>query len=333
VTVVQMASFDAQVARGGVDYRFVDADDARHAGGLGRHAAQVAAALGPDVVHVHSLAYARCASAQSRAHPATPVLLQDHADGVPTGLRRLAWRRWYGSASGIAFTSPGQADPFLRQRLFSSTTQLFAIPESSNRFTPGDRMEARAATGLRGDPCVLSVGHLAPGKDPMTMLDGVARAVERLPDLQLYCAYGTAPLLDDVRRRIEADPRLAGRVHLLGDVPHARVEALMRATDLFVSASLTESAGYALLEAIACGAVPVVTDIPSFRAMTADGRIGKLWSCGDGAALAKALVAAVEAPADRRAVRGHFDRALSFDALGARWASAYAALIAAKEAR
>jgi glycosyltransferase involved in cell wall biosynthesis len=330
VTVLQMAETDAKLERAGVTYRFVATGGVRRASELGRRAAQAVAQLDADVVHVHSLAYARHAAAMSRALPGSPVLLQDHADGVPRGWRRLPWRRWYGVASGLVFTSTAQAEPFMRRRLFRRDTPLFAIPESTSRFTPGNRAEARATTGLSGDPCIVSVGHLAAGKAPRTMLEGVARAVERLPGLRLYCAFGTAPMMSDVRDRIERDPRLAGRVHLLGDVPHADVERLLRAADVFVSASLAESSGYALLEALACGAFPVVTDIPAFRAITGDGLVGRLWPRGDAAAFADALVAAAERPADRSAVRTHFDRTLSFDALGERWAHAYAQLLAGK---
>lgn len=330
VSVLQMAAFDDRVTHAGVDYHFVNAGGAHRAADLGRRAARAATALGVDVVHVHSLAYARHAAVMARHLPTAPILLQDHADGVPAWWRQMPWRRWYGKAAGIAFTASEQAEPFMQRRLFGAGTRLFAIPESSSRFSPGDRNTARSETGLYGDPCVLSIGHLKAGKDPLTMLDGVARASERLPGLQLWCAYGTAPLFDDVRRRIDGDPRLAGRVHLLGSVAHARIELLMRSADVFVSASLAESAGYALLEAMACGLRPVVTDIPSFRAITDGGRVGRLWPRGDAPALAEALVAAVSDTACED-VRDRFDSALSFRALGRRWASAYRELIDARE--
>lgn len=329
VSVLQMAAFDDRVTHAGVDYHFVNAGGARRAGDLGRRAARAATELGVDVVHVHSLAYARHAAVMARHVPAVPIVLQDHADGLPAWWREPPWRRWYGKAAGISFTSVELAAPFIRRHLFDPGTRLFAIPESSSRFSPGDRAAARAETGMHGDPCVISVGHLKAGKDPLTMLDGVARASVRLPGLQLWCAYGTAPLLDEVRRKIDGDPRLAGRVHLLGSVPHARIEQLLRSADLYVSASLAESTGYALLEAMACGVRPVVTDIPSFRAITDGGRIGRLWPRGDAAALADALVAAA-ACATRHDVRDHFEATLSFRALGQQWATAYRQLLDAR---
>jgi glycosyltransferase involved in cell wall biosynthesis len=158
----------------------------------------------------------------------------------------------------------------------------------------------------------------------MTVLDGVARAALHLPGMQLWCAFGSAPLLDEVRARIARDPQLAGRVHLLGKVTHARVETLMRAADLFVSGSVAESCGYVVLEALACGVTPVVTDIPSFRALIGDSRVGRLWPCGDAERLAEALVDAAASRLSSTRVRAHFDAKLSFAAVGRQWADAYA---------
>jgi glycosyltransferase involved in cell wall biosynthesis len=180
---------------------------------------------------------------------------------------------------------------------------------------------------MGGDPCVLWVGHLSHGKDPLTVLEGVARASQRLPGIQLYCAFGRAPLLDEVRHKIDSDPRLHGRVHLLGHQPHAHVETLMRAADLFVSGSKAESCGFALLEALACGVTPVVTDIPSFRSLTGN-VVGELWPCGDAGRLAEALVRAAGIRPSRADVRAFFDATLSFAAVGRQWADAYARLLA-----
>jgi len=172
---------------------------------------------------------------------------------------------------------------------------------------------------------VLWVGQLIDRKDPLTVLSGVSLASQALPGLQLWCCFQTDTLLQRVRARIEHDPALRGRVHLLGRVEHERIETLMRAADLFVAASRFEGSGYALLEALACGLAPVVTDIPSFRALTANGQIGRLWPCGDAQGLAGALVQVASQPRTplRLSVRAHFERHLSLDALGRTLLQAY----------
>ena len=323
VSVIQAAPRPDDVKRNGVDYHFACIDEPGEPMSGVRRLAGLVRDIKADVLHVHGLGFAGQAFAVSRSLPRLPIVFQDHADRPPRWWRRAQWRRWFAVASGVAFTAPELAQPFTSAAMFPPRARVFAIPESSSRFTRGNRAAARAGTGLHGDPCVLWVGHLSRGKDPLTVLDGIAQAVSRLPALQLWCAFGSAPLLAAVQWRIDRDPRLAGRVHLLGKVSHARVEALMRSADLFVSGSLGESCGYAVLEALACGVTPVVTDIPAFRALTADGAYGSLWPCGDAARLAESLVhATAKRPAPEQ-VRGHFDAALSFAAVGRRWADAY----------
>jgi glycosyltransferase involved in cell wall biosynthesis len=324
VTVIQASTRTERIVRHGIDYRFIDiGTDTAPASRAQRYAACLEE-LDVDLVHAHSLGFADEAFAIAQCRPGLPYILQDHADRIPRWWRRLQARRWYAAAAGVAFTAAAQARPWLDVGLFGALLPVFAIPESSNRFSPGSRAQARQRTGLYGDPCVLWVGHLAPGKDPLTALDGVARAAERLPGLRLYCVFGKAPLLDAVQQRIDGDTRLRGRVQLLGKVSHAEVETLLQAADLFLAASLGESCGYAAMEALACGLPTVLSDIPSFRALTGGGRIGQSFPCGDVARLADALVAAAAVRQSAAQVRAHFDAHLSFVAVGRLWADAYA---------
>src|SRR5262249_38618635 len=71
--------------------------------------------------------------------------------------------------------------------------------------------------------------------------------------------------------------------------PHSSMEAHLRAADFLVQASHAEGSGVALIEALACGTTPLVTDIPSFRRITGAGAAGSLTPVGDAAGLANAL--------------------------------------------
>jgi glycosyltransferase involved in cell wall biosynthesis len=183
---------------------------------------------------------------------------------------------------------------------------------------------------VAGDPALLCVSHLDRNKDPLTVLEGVSAAAAHLPNLQLWWCFGSAPLREAVEARIASDPSLRGRVHLLGRVPHARIELLMRAADVFVLGSHREGGSFSLIEALATGLTPVVTDIPALRALTGNGAIGALWPRGDAHAFAGALLAAAAelGPRTRATVRAHFDEHLSSAALGRRLATAYRELAA-----
>lgn len=328
VVVLQAARHDEYWQQAGVDYHLVDVGRLSPYA-RGRRMADVLRNMQVDAVHVHGLGFPVEVAAMARALPRLPILLQDHADRPPRRwLRRQLWRRSYRTVRAVSFTAGGLAEPFLRAHVFDQHARHWAIAESSSRFTPGDRAQARAITGVHGEPAILWVGHLAPGKDPLTALEGVALAAERLPMLHLWCVYGQAPMEGEVRDAVARDPRLFGRVHLLGHVPHGRVEQLLRAANLYLSASRREGCGYAAMEAIACGVSPVLSDIPAFRALTGEGTVGHLWPCGNPAALAEALIAGALAPTPAVALREHFQANLSFEALGRLWREAYIALLA-----
>jgi glycosyltransferase involved in cell wall biosynthesis len=320
VTVVQACHRPDILSRNGVRYHFFASE---------ADAPALIRSLDPDVIHIHGLHFPREVLRLAAYLPTVPILIQDHASRPPRLWRRRLYRRAFAAAAGVAFCARPQSRPFEAARLIEAGTSIHAIAESTSRFMPGPRDEARALTGLEGDPCLLWVGHLAANKDPLTVLEGVSRAVDALPHLRLWCCFGEAPLARVVAKRIERDGRLRGRVHLLGRRPHAEIESLMRAADVFVSGSHREGSGYALLEALACGLPPLVTDIPSFRALTADGSIARLWWRGDPQSLADGLlgIAAELGPARRATVRAHFDRELSLPALGRNLAACYASLI------
>jgi glycosyltransferase involved in cell wall biosynthesis len=328
VSVVQASIHAQRLTRNSVDYYFLPFGEAS-VSNAGAPLADLLPRLAADVFHVHGLGFPRHVLSLSALAPGVPIILQGHADRVPRLWRRALWRRGMAAAMGVTFCTVAQAQPFIEAGLIRADTRLYSIPESTARFTPGDRELARRATRLAGEPAVLWVGHLDANKDPLTVLEGISLATGALPGLQLFCCFGTAPLMRDVRARIAADRALRGRVHLLGSVPHATIEELMRAADLFVLGSHRESTGYSLIEALSCGLPPVVTDIPSFRSLTGGGAVGALWRCGDPRSLREALlfVAARAHSQARLEVRAHFERELSFDALGSKLAAMYQDLL------
>jgi len=334
VSVVQASTHSERLTRKGVRYYFLPFGKAPSTSADRKTFRELLRSLAPDVFHVHGLSFTRDVLSLHTLAPTVPIVLQDHADGTPRFWRRPAWRRSMSVAAGICFCALDQARPFIEAGLVAGRTQRYTIPESTCRFTPAEQDEARRIAGVEGAPAVLWVGHLDANKDPLTVLEGISAAMRELPGLRLFCCFGTAPLLDQVRSRIAADPLLRANVHLLGRVPHEQVEQLMRAADVFVAGSHREGSGYSLIEALACGLSPVVTDIPSFRALTGDGRVGSLWRCGDARSLREALlsVAARVNSATRAEVRAHFERELSFEALGSKLVAMYQDVLARQRA-
>ena len=87
--------------------------------------------------------------------------------------------------------------------------------------------------------------------------------------------------------------------------------------DFIISSSHYEGSGVAISEAMSCGCIPIVTDIPSFRSMTGKGKCGLLYKPGDEQQLLNLLVKTKEMnmEAERAKVLEQFKKELSFEAI------------------
>ena len=345
VTVVQRFRGDAHLVSGGINYHFFDDRLLKHSRLplRTRFHHRLVEATNADIVHVNGLDFPLETSLLRRALRADAALVvQDHASGDPGSVQSIAHaakrslrKRLMRSIDGFLFTSAIQAEAWQRAGLISSDQPVYEVLEASTAIRPIDRMTARKESGIDGDPAVLWVGRLNANKDPLTVLDGFERSLARLPSAKLSMIYSEDDFLTAVRDRIASSPALQGRVVLRGSVPHGQIASFYSAADVFIVGSHHESAGYALIEACACGAMPIVTDIPAFAAVTNHGSIGSLWPVGDASALADAL--ARTAQLDRRDTRNrvlaHFARALSWAAVGNAAMRAYRDVLARRRAK
>jgi len=325
VTVIQAAARNAVLQRDDVTLRFVAAASTRRSVAAVVRAVR---AVRPDIIHFSGIWLPLHTWALRHALPNTPLLLQDRANPPGVGWRGVGGRALLRGVDGAVFTAAELATPFLAAGMLTRA-RIFEVPGFTSTFTPGDRDAARIEAGVYGDPCVVWVGRLNEAKDPFTAIAAFSRALDHLPDARLWCAYGhaTIPVLSEVQRAIASDERLAASASLLGCLPNARIETLLRAADIFLLSSRREATGAALVEALACGATPVVTAIPAFRALTGNATVGALFPVGDAVAGAAALVAAARCASERGRVRCHFEEHWSPEALGRKLLRVYRDLL------
>jgi glycosyltransferase involved in cell wall biosynthesis len=339
VTVLQRYARDLDLRRGGVEYLFrTGASWPGRSWSDPRGLHRAVRALRPDVAHVNGMVFPVETWLLRRALPREAALIvQDHG-GVPTTgrmigarLRHKVKRAGLRAADGFMFTAPEQAQPWRDANLIAPRQPVYQVIEASRPVQSMEREAARAATGVRGDPALLWVGHLDANKDPLTVLAGFELALPQLPCARLTMAYMNDTLLPDVRARLAASPALSERVELRGRVPYDLIGAYFSAADIFVQGSYREGSGYALIEALICGATPVVTDIPSFRSLTVAGdgptatSYGALWPPGDAAALAAALIEVGRGASGQRRAEliAYAERTLTWAAVGRRALAVY----------
>jgi glycosyltransferase involved in cell wall biosynthesis len=83
---------------------------------------------------------------------------------------------------------------------------------------------------------------------------------------------------------------VVSHVYFVGLVPHHELAQYLRAADIYVSTSRVDSTSVSLLEAMACGVPPVVTNIPGNREWVRENVNGLLFPSGDAKALAEKII-------------------------------------------
>jgi glycosyltransferase involved in cell wall biosynthesis len=337
VAVIQRFCRDARVTRNGIDYIFCRDQGGAHPAPWtrSRRLHHAVADAEPDIVHVNGLIFPLQTWFLRRVLPRRSALvLQDHGSTEPAAkanrlvglhLPRSLRRRGLEHADGFLFSAAGQEASWRAAGFIAPNQRVYHVMEASTGLRPMAKAAARQMSGMAGAPAVLWVGRLNANKDPLTVLDGFEVSLALLPNATLTMIYGADDLLPAVQERLRASAVLRKCVRLVGRVPHHAMPTFYSAADVFVLGSHHEGSGYALLEALACGLTPVVTDIPPFRVMTEGGSLGALWAPGDAFSFAQALVEVGECPVacSRHRIFEHFDQALSWPAVGAHAMNVY----------
>ncbi len=288
----------------------------------------------PDVVHVNGLMFPGMTKALREAlGDKRVIVLQDHSGALPrrtiwpiAPIRSARWSQAFRTADAVSFTTPELASRW-RQVGLPPDLPVLAVAEASTELKPVDYADARRSTGVTGAPAILWVGRLNANKDPQTVLSAIERVAPRIPAAHLWMIVPPGASQHEIRRRIDGSSTLRLHVTMVGSIEHRHMPAHYSSADIFISGSRHEGSGYALIESMACGGLPCVTDIPAFRALTHG--CGELWQPGDVDACAAALASAARRVSadERAAVRAMFSRHLSWDVIAQRTMAAYQSLM------
>ena len=175
---------------------------------------------------------------------------------ILTGLRKAAVVFHNTAAVGEEIKRAGLIDP---DRLVHAP--LGVAPE----FAPGATQPAVELPWLAevgGRPWVLHVGSCIARKRIDVLLDVVAAVRQTVPDLRLVKVSGewTAAQRDRIDRL-----GLAGAITHVGGLARAELAEVYRRATVVLMPSEAEGFGLPVIEALACGAAVVASDIPALR--------------------------------------------------------------------
>ena len=250
----------------------------------------------------------------------TKIILQSHADKPFTGWRKYFQQYAYKSILFTFFSSEELAKPFTRNGIFSPQ-QIKEILPASSFLTPVARELAVERTFINGNPAFLWVGRLDKNKDPIMVVECFLQWTEKNPLACLYMIYQTNELITDLIELLTNYPNWTRNIVLVGNVPHHDLASWYSSADFFISGSHAASYGLALCEAMSCGTIPIVTDIPSFRKMTGNGACGILYEAGNKSSLLNALDGTIHLDRckERTATLNYFKDYISFESIASKF--------------
>lgn len=180
-------------------------------------------------------------------------------------------------ATLVATMGPRAREQLVAQGLLPD--RVVVIPPSTDvtRFRPEDG----AISGFD----LVVVAALFENKRVSDLVDAVALVRDRHPSLRVAVA-GRGPLLESLQERA-CGLGIGGRIAFLGQV--AAVEDLYPGATAFVLSSRSEGMPVAMLDAMAAGIPPIVTDVGEVATLVAHGRNGLLYPVGDVEALARRI--------------------------------------------
>jgi glycosyltransferase involved in cell wall biosynthesis len=168
-------------------------------------------------------------------------------------------------------------------RLGCDTNRILTVPYGVDL----ERFHAAADNPERSGPRLLSNRKLEPVYNIETIIDSMAHLTGRFPDTRLL-VVGSGSLKRSLLERAKVSSA-SRSITFLSEVAHARVADLLREYDIYLSMSRSDTTSVSLLEAMACGVFPIVSDIPANHEWIEDGVNGLLVPVEDSAALAAAI--------------------------------------------
>ena len=250
-----------------------------------RRIAAAAARRRIDVIHTH----------MSRAH-FFGVLLR-WLSGVPcvaTAHNRHFQLHWMFNDLVIAVSEATRR--FHRRANLVSPRRLVTIHNfvDQDRITPADpqtRRRLRHTLGIdERSPLVGSIGDVIPDKGYPYLVQAVPRILAAVPEARFVFVGGENRLPDYVARVKATAERLGVAAKILWTGHRSDVLDLLAAFDLFVAASVEESFGLAILEAMVAGLPVVATAVGGIPEVVRHGVTGLLVPPAQSDALADAVI-------------------------------------------
>lgn len=138
---------------------------------------------------------------------------------------------------------------------------------------------------------VLYARSLEPVYDAETLIKSIPYVIAKKSDADFIFAGSGSQ--ETYLKNLAKQLGITGKIKFLGRISNEHVASLMKDAGVYVSTAKADGTSIALLEAMASGLVPVVTDIEANRPFISHGKDGYLFPPGDEKVLAECIIKAL----------------------------------------
>jgi glycosyltransferase involved in cell wall biosynthesis len=220
------------------------------------------------------------------------------------------------------FNGKEMARPYLKKNIIKNKDKVIEIPEATTPFT----LRACQTKPIKK---IVSIGRLNENKNTVTILKAINLLKDSRQDFQLSIFYGTSELESELKTYVDVH-QLHSLVSFKGSISQKEVESVLNQSELFISASLYEGSGFSLIEAMACGVYPIVSNIIAFNYLLNEFPFKQQFEPTNEIELAQKLHAVLDMDLNsftRQSIHNHFKKTCSSTAIAE---TIHAALIALK---
>ncbi len=212
------------------------------------------------------------------------------------------------------FASVEQSQEWINAGIIRHKKKVHEILGASSIFKTDIKDEARQKLSLPLQAkIILWVGRLNSNKDPQSLVQAFTQYLENANvDSYLYIIYRSDELITEVISLIDKKG-FKERIILCGAIPHQDLQYWYNASDFIINTSHYEGGNISVIEAMSCGCIPIVPDIPSFSKHTNSGNIGITYPPGNVEALTNAFMHTdgLDTTAERKKVLEYHTKHLS----------------------
>jgi len=241
--------------------------------------------INPDIIHAHYATSGGLAGLVSGFHP---CIVTAHGSDLINSIKSPVWRyllkRIFNFADCVNVVSQELEEIALSLGIKKEKIELLTLGIDTEKFAFVEKPEFIKRSPLK----MICTRRFESVFDHSTILNALVILKERNVNFEITFV-GDGSLLEHVKEQVKK-LGLSDNVKFLGKVENDKMPNLLAKNDIYLSASQWDGTSLSLMEAMACGLFPIVSDIKANSAWIQNGLNGYLHEVGNANSLANCIL-------------------------------------------